>query len=72
MNYEWDAEKAAINLAKHSVSFDEAVTVFDDPLYIDFYDPAHSIEEHRYIIVGMASAGRLLLCPIQKETTSRV
>src|SRR5215510_6913538 len=52
VDYEWDAEKAATNLDKHSVSFDEAATVFDDPLYIDFYDPAHSIEEHRYIIVG--------------------
>ena len=61
VDYEWDAEKAAINLEKHSVSFEEAGTVFDDPLYIDFYDPAHSIEEHRYIIMGMSSAGRLLL-----------
>jgi uncharacterized DUF497 family protein len=58
--YEWDSEKATINFEKHSVSFEEAATVFDDPLYIDFYDPDHSVEEHRYIIVGMSSAGRLL------------
>ena len=60
MAYEWDSEKATINFEKHSVSFEEAATVFDDPLYIDFYDPDHSVEEHRYIIVGMSSAGRLL------------
>ena len=39
MEFEWDDEKAAINLADHTVSFDEAKTVFDDPLYVDFYDP---------------------------------
>ena len=61
MEFEWDADKAAGNFEKHSVSFDEAATVFDDRLYIDFYDPAHSTEEHRYLIVGMSSVGRLLL-----------
>ena len=58
MGYEWDQEKAASNLEKHEVSFEEAATVFDDPLYIDFYDPDHSIEEHRYLIMGQSSAGR--------------
>ncbi|HEX7330528.1 MAG TPA: BrnT family toxin [Pyrinomonadaceae bacterium] len=61
MGYEWDQEKAASNLEKHEVSFDEAATVFDDPLYIDFYDPDHSIEEHRYLIMGQSNAGRLLI-----------
>lgn len=61
MGYEWDQEKAASNLEKHEVSFEEAATVFDDPLYIDFYDPDHSIEEHRYLIMGQSSAGRLLI-----------
>jgi len=42
MKFEWDEEKAAANLAKHSVSFEEAKTIFDDPLYVDFYDPDHS------------------------------
>lgn len=44
MDYEWDHEKAAHNLEKHGVSFQEAATVFDDPLYIDFYDPDHSMK----------------------------
>jgi uncharacterized protein len=58
---EWDEEKAAANLRKHGVSFEEAATVFGDPLYIDFYDPDHSIEEHRYLILGTSSAGQLLI-----------
>jgi uncharacterized DUF497 family protein len=58
VGYEWDQEKAASNLEKHEVSFEEAATVFDDPLYIDFYDPDHSIEEHRYLIMWQSSAGR--------------
>ena len=61
MGYEWDHEKAASNLEKHRVSFDEAATIFDDPLYIDFYDPDHSIDEHRYLIIGQSTAGRLLI-----------
>lgn len=61
MEVEWDEEKAAANLAKHGVSFEEASTVFDDPLYVDFYDPDHSSEEHRYIIIGQSRRGRLLL-----------
>ena len=61
MGYEWDQEKAASNLEKHEVSFEEAATVFDDPLYIDFYDPDHSIDEHRYLIMGQSTAGRLLI-----------
>ena len=61
MEFEWDEEKAAANLAKHGVSFEEARTVFDDPLYVDFYDPDHSPEEHRYIIIGESRQGRLLL-----------
>ena len=61
MAWEWDDEKAASNLEKHGVSFEEAATVFDDPLYVDFYDPDHSAEEHRYLIVGMSLKGRLLI-----------
>ena len=61
MEFEWDEEKAAANLAKHGISFEEARTVFDDPLYVDFYDPDHSSEEHRYILVGESRQGRLLV-----------
>jgi uncharacterized protein len=61
MKFEWDEAKAVANLAKHGVSFDEAVTIFDDPLYVDFYDPRHSQEEHRYIIIGESRQGRVLI-----------
>ena len=60
MLFEWDENKAAANLSKHGVPFDEARTVFEDPLYVDFYDPDHSYDEHRYIIVGESKRGRLL------------
>ena len=61
MEFEWNDEKAAANLAKHRVSFEEAKTVFDDPLYVDFYDPDHSADEHRYIIIGESQQRRLLI-----------
>jgi len=61
MEFEWDKNKAASNLSKHGVSFDEARTAFDDPLYIDFYDPDHSYDEHRYIIIGQSMQNSLLI-----------
>jgi len=61
VSFEWDDAKAAANLAKHRVAFDEAETVFDDPLYVDFYDPEHSVDEPRYIIIGTSRQGRLLI-----------
>lgn len=61
MDFDWDKRKAAYNLAKHSVSFTEAATVFYDPLSISFGDPDHSTDEDRYITVGMSDRGRLLI-----------
>jgi len=61
MEFEWDENKAAANLSRHGVSFDEAMSVFDDPVYVDFYDPDHSYDEHRYIIIGQSQRGRLLI-----------
>lgn len=61
MEFQWDKTKAAANVSKHAVSFDEAKTVFDDPLYVDFYNPDHSLNEHRYIIIGESEQGRLLM-----------
>jgi len=60
MEYEWNNNKAVANLAKHGVSFEEAKTVFDDPLYVDFYDPDHSYNEQRFILLGESIQGRLL------------
>jgi len=60
VEFEWDRSKRKSNLAKHAVLFEEAKTVFDDPFYIDFFDPDHSDDEQRYIIFGMSERGRLL------------
>ena len=61
MKFDWNQKKAAFNLVKHGVSFDEAATAFDDPLYIDFFDPEHSEDEHRYIRVGLSDQRRILV-----------
>jgi uncharacterized DUF497 family protein len=59
--FEWDSPKAVVNLKKHGVSFDEACTVFDDPLAAIFRDDDHSISEAREIVIGNSILGRLLL-----------
>jgi uncharacterized DUF497 family protein len=61
MRFEWDENKATGNLIKHGVSFEEAVTVFDDPLSDTFDDPDHSAEERRFIIIGTSGRGRMLV-----------
>ena len=59
--FEWDADKAEKNKSKHDVDFDEARQVFNDPMFITFLDEEHSIDEERYITIGMSNMGRLLL-----------
>jgi uncharacterized DUF497 family protein len=61
MQFEWDENKAARNLSKHEVSFEEAVTVFGDPLSDTVPDPDHSLEEHRFIIIGSTESGKILV-----------
>lgn len=61
MQFEWDRTKAAENENKHRVSFDEAVTVFYDPLAATFEDPDHSADEQRLITIGYSSQERLLV-----------
>jgi len=61
LRFEWDARKALANQIKHGVSFEEAVTVFADPLAHIFDDPDHSITEIREVIVGLSRKQRLIL-----------
>ncbi|MGH9873721.1 MAG: BrnT family toxin [Pyrinomonadaceae bacterium] len=68
VGFEWDARKATLNLGKHRVSFDEATTVFDDPLAVIFDDLNHSTKERREIIVGHSIADRLLLVCFSERT----
>jgi uncharacterized DUF497 family protein len=61
MWFEWDEHKAAGNEGKHGVSFEEAATCFYDPHQVAFYDPDHSEEEDREILIAHSERGRLLL-----------
>jgi uncharacterized DUF497 family protein len=61
MEFEWDPRKAAANVRKHNVAFQEAATVFGDPLAITFEDPDHSKNENRYITFGLSLQNRLLV-----------
>lgn len=61
MRFDWDAAKARRNLAKHGVSFEEAATVFNDPLARRFADIRHSQEEDREYLVGESEKRRLLI-----------
>jgi hypothetical protein len=61
VQWEWDDEKAAANASKHGVHFQEAATVFDDPLATSILDPHHSVLEERWLTTGQSSRGRLLI-----------
>ncbi len=61
MRFEWDPEKAAANLKKHGVTFQEAASVFGDPLAITFQDPDHSEDEERYLTFGLSLQKRLIV-----------
>lgn len=61
MRFEWDPRKAGINLAKHGVSFEEASSVFGDPLAVTIRDPLHSIGEARFVTLGQSSKGLVVV-----------
>jgi uncharacterized DUF497 family protein len=61
VNFEWDPVKARQNRRKHRVLFQEAATVFGDPLAVTYPDPDHSASEQRFITIGMSSTGRVLI-----------
>jgi hypothetical protein len=61
MEFEWDQDKAKRNITKHKVDFNEAATVFGDALSSTFPDPAHSIDEDRYVTIGTSERGHVLV-----------
>ncbi len=61
MQFEWNPQKAVANFAKHGVSFDEASTVFGDPLAGTVGDPVHSDEESRFITIGQSAQDRVIV-----------
>ncbi len=61
MEFDWDPQKATSNLRWHRVSFGEAATVFSDPLSVTAPDPDHSLDEDRFITIGLSHRGRVLM-----------
>lgn len=61
LTFEWDEAKAALNLRKHKIGFDEAKTIFDEPFLLTFLDQTNSDEESRYISIGTSSKTRILV-----------
>jgi uncharacterized DUF497 family protein len=70
--FEWDSRKAATNIRKHGVSFDEASTVFDDPLAAIFDDETHSTSEVRELVIGHSVIGRLLVVGFTERPGERL
>ena len=71
MRFQWDLKKAAANLGKHGVSFEEASTVFGDPLAATIPDPLHSAAEARFVTVGHSAPGNLLVV-VHADQSDRV
>ncbi|HET9235271.1 MAG TPA: BrnT family toxin [Candidatus Eisenbacteria bacterium] len=71
MQFEWDPQKAARNLQEHGVSFEDAASVFGDPLAGTIPDPDHSTEEPRFITIGMTPALRLIVV-VHTERADRI
>jgi len=71
--FEWDDDKAETNHRKHGVTFEEAKTVFQDPLSLTFPDPRHSWGEIRNLHIGLSAEGRLLIVVyVEKRATIRL
>lgn len=71
--FEWDPVKAAANAKKHGVTFDEASTVFGDPLNLLMSDPDHSLDEERYLVLGMSNRrGLLVLAFAERPPWTRI
>jgi hypothetical protein len=73
LQFEWDSEKARLNLNKHGINFEEAKAVFQDPLAYIFDDEWHSVGEKREIIIGQDDKNRLLLvCFTERNQIIRI
>ena len=75
ITFEWDAKKASLNKKKHTISFDEAKTVFFDDNAAVIHDPEHSDDEERFIILGLSAVSRILVvchCYRKKDSIIRI
>ena len=71
-DFEWDEAKARRNLSRHGVSFVEATTLFDDPLFVLYKDEEHSSQESRYVIIGESNENRLLVVAYTQRERTRI
>ncbi len=69
LKFEWDEEKAAINLKKHKVAFEDAIYVFQDENRIEFYDAEHSDDEDRYVAIGLVGTVLFVVFTERKDVT---
>ena len=68
IEFEWDEAKAAANLKKHQVSFEEAKSIFFDEFGVQFFDDEHSSSEERFLMLGMNSGAKLLIvCHCERD-----
>ena len=73
IKFEWDEAKAAANLKKHQVSFEEAKSIFYDEFGVQFFDDEHSKEEERFLMLGMSSGAKLLIvCHCERDEVATV
>ena len=69
LKFEWDDEKAAINLKKHKVAFEDAIYVFQDENRIEFFDAEHSDDKDRYVAIGMVGTILFVVFTERKDVT---
>ena len=73
MRFSWDPNKDRLNQRDHGIKFQEATTVFGDPLAVTVSDPDHSIGEERILTIGQSSSGQLLVvCHLEQGDTIRI
>lgn len=73
ITFDWDPSKAASNLRKHGVSFEDAQSVFYDEFAIQFFDEPHSLDEERFLLLGMSSGAHLLLvCHCERDSVGAI
>jgi len=72
-DFEWDPQKADRNVHKHGVTFAEASSVFDDPMFITLLDDEHSVDEERFITIGLSNKNRLvMIAHTERENRIRI
>jgi len=72
MIFEWDEEKNAINKTKHRIAFEDAIYVYNDPLYVEIYDDVHSVDEDRWIIIGDIGEVVIVVVTYREENVTRL